>query len=154
MNIRPHRPAETRSIFTWGHPINDYRRYIANIARLKINQLIVWNDFLPINAKDIVDYAHEYGIELIWGYAWGWGTDCKDIDLNNLDTLRKEIVEVFLRDYDKAGDGIYFQSFTEMQEDHIGDTLVAEAVSDLCKCYILSHSTPAPCHWHRKLRHG
>lgn len=50
--------------------------------------------------------------------------------MNNLDALRKEIVEVFLRDYDKAGDGIYFQSFTEMQEDHIGDTLVAEAVSE------------------------
>lgn len=121
---------KTRSIFTWGHPINDYRRYIANIARLKINQLIVWNDFLPINAKDIVDCAHEYGIELIWGYAWGWGTDCKDIDLNNLDVLRKEVVEVFLRDYDKSGDGIYFQSFTEMQEDSIGNILVAEAVSD------------------------
>lgn len=31
--------------------------------------------------------------------------------------------EVFLRDYDKSGDGIYFQSFTEMQEDSIGNIL-------------------------------
>ena len=46
-----------RSIFTWGHPINDYRNYIENMARLKLNQLIIWNDFVPINAKEIIDYA-------------------------------------------------------------------------------------------------
>lgn len=121
---------KTRSIFTWGHPINDYRKYIENIARLKINQLIVWNDFLPINAKAVVDYAHEYGIELIWGFPWGWGTDCSKIDFEKLDELRESIVTTFRDTYNGAGDGIYFQSFTELEQDYIGDVLIAEAVTD------------------------
>ena len=49
---------KTRSVFTWGHPINDYRDYIENMARLKLNQLIIWNDYAPLNAEDIVAYAH------------------------------------------------------------------------------------------------
>ncbi len=28
----------TRGIFTWGHPLNDYRSYIQNMARVKLNQ--------------------------------------------------------------------------------------------------------------------
>ena len=32
---------KTRSIFTWGHSINDYRSYIDNMARLKFNELIL-----------------------------------------------------------------------------------------------------------------
>lgn len=119
-----------RSIFTWGHPINDYRKYIDNIARLKINQLIVWNDFLPINHKDIVDYAHEYGIELIWGYAWGWSTNCKSIDLDRLDELKEEIIQTFIRDYKDNGDGIYFQSFTELGDEYISGKLIAEVVAN------------------------
>ena len=63
---------KTRSIFTWGQPILDYKNYIENMARLKFNQIIIWNDIVPINANDIVDYAHQFGIEIIWGYAWGW----------------------------------------------------------------------------------
>lgn len=121
--------AMTRSVFTWGHSINDYRAYIANLARLKINQLIIWNDYMPLNAKDIVQYAHEYGIQLNWGFAWGWSTNCRKIDLKHLDDLRNQIVQTFLKDYDQRGDGIYFQSFTEMEEDRIGDMLVAEAVA-------------------------
>lgn len=120
---------KTRSIFTWGHPINDYRKYIENIARLKINQLIVWNDFIPLNAEAIVNYAHEYGIELIWGFPWGWGTDCRKIDFDKLDELRESIVQTFRDNYNGTGDGIYFQSFTEINEDYIGDVLVAEAVT-------------------------
>lgn len=122
--------AKTRSIFTWGHPINDYRSYIENIARLKINQLIVWNDFLPINAKEIVDYAHEYNIELFWGFPWGWDTNCAEIDLDALDAVKDDIVRTFREIYDGAGDGIYFQSFTELHQDKLGDTVIAEAVAN------------------------
>lgn len=122
--------SKTRSIFTWGQPINDYRQYIDNAARCKINQIIIWNDFLPINAKDLVDYAHEYEMELIWGFAWGWSTNCANIDLTNLEPLKKNIVESFQKTYASAGDGIYFQSFTELSTEKIGDILIAEAVVD------------------------
>lgn len=120
----------TRSIFTWGHPINNYRQYIDNAARCRINQIIIWNDFLPINAKDVVDYAHEYEIELIWGFAWGWSTNCANIDLTNLEPLKKDVVERFKNDYMSIGDGIYFQSFTELSVEEIGGVLIAEAVVD------------------------
>lgn len=122
---------ETRSIFTWGHPINDYRKYIENIARQRINQLIVWNDFVPVNAKDVVDYAHEYGIELIWGFSWGWVDmrDTKNITWEILEKVKKNVVEEFKSRYNGAGDGIYFQSFTEVDEEYVGDLLIAEAVT-------------------------
>ena len=124
----------TRGIFSWGHCINDYRTYIRDMARLGLNQLILWNDFMPINAKDIVDYAHGYGIELIWGFAWGWSSGgCKStttLDKTYLSRLKEEVLERFEREYVGQGDGIYFQSFTERKDDSIGGRSIADAVTD------------------------
>lgn len=119
-----------RTVFTWGHPINDYKNYIENMARLKLNQVIIWNDFIPINSKEIVEYAHEYGIEVIWGFAWGWSTNCNNIDLDALDKLAEDIVKQYENEYLGMGDGIYFQSFTELNADKIGDRLISEVVAD------------------------
>lgn len=120
-----------RSVFTWGHPINDYRQYIENMARLKLNQLIVWNDYLPLNAKDIVDYAHSYGIELIWGYAWGWTRGCDRDKIKDLDQVEADILERYDRVYRHSGaDGIYFQSFTETEEAQFKGKLIARSVTD------------------------
>ena len=124
---------KTRCVFTCGHPINDYRDYIENMARLKLNQLIIWNDYAPLNAKDIISYAHEFGIQVIWGYAWGWQRHCAGIDLNemNLELLAEKILNTYEEQYaDLGGDGIYFQSFTELNADKFGDKLVAEVVTD------------------------
>ena len=122
---------KTRTVFTWGNPINDYKDYIQNMARLRLNQLILWNDYVPLNAKDIVDYAHEYGIKVIWGFAWGWSTDCTRIDFNALDELAESIIKTYEESYaPTGGDGIYFQSFTELPADSIGDKLIAEVVTD------------------------
>ena len=123
---------KTRNIFTWGHPITDYRNYIENMARLKLNQLIIWNDYVPLNAEDIVNYAHEYGIKVIWGFAWGWSRNCMDGEVNALEKLAETILENYKENYlNLPGDGIYFQSFTEVNVDRIGDKLIAEAVVDL-----------------------
>lgn len=119
---------ETRSIFTWGQPIGNYREYIDNAARCKINQLIIWNDYLPLNAEDVVAYAHEYEMELIWGFAWGWSTNCLSADISRLDAMREAIARQFRDNYLAAGDGIYFQSFTETHEEYIDGMLIAEAV--------------------------
>ncbi len=122
---------KTRCVFTWGHPINDYRNYIDNMARLKLNELIIWNDFVPLNAKDIVEYAHEYGIKVIWGFAWGWSRNCDSIDLDTLDSLADDIVKTYEEQYrDLGADGIYFQSFTELHTDKIGNKVIAEVVTD------------------------
>lgn len=34
-----------RGLWTWGHVIYDYRGYLTNMARLKLNELVIWNDF-------------------------------------------------------------------------------------------------------------
>ena len=124
---------KTRSVFTWGHPINDYRAYVENMARLKLNQLIIWNDYMPLNVEEIIDYAHSYGIEVIFGYAWGWkpgfGKNITDISDARLQELQEEIIAHYEANYAKIPcDGIYFQSFTESTSEYVGDRLIAEAV--------------------------
>lgn len=125
---------EARSIFAWGHAINDYRSFISDMARQGLNQLILWNDFAPLNAHDIVEYAHSFGIEIIWGYAWGWSENAcsKTTDLSKeaLARLKAEVLKQYDEIWQGLGDGIYFQSFTEMRKDNIGGVNIAEAVTD------------------------
>lgn len=126
---------ETRSVFTWGHSISNYRDYIDNLARAKFNELIVWNDFVPVNMDEIIDYAHSYGIRVILGYAWGWKPGCSSIvEMPDevLSALKKEIVDNYSQNYVHMNcDGIYFQSFTEMQRSNIGEQSIAELVVQL-----------------------
>ena len=125
---------KTRAIWTWGHCIYDYRGFFDNMVRLKLNEIVIWNDYAPINAKEIVDYAHGLGIKVIWGFAWGWGTDCSrsmGLDSESMQSLKKEIIAKYEREYRDCGaDGIYFQSCTELTEEYIGDKLIAEVVVD------------------------
>lgn len=127
---------ETRSVFTWAHPINDYRSYIRSVARVKINRIIFWNDYAPVNAREVVDYAHGYGVKLVWGFAWGWIDGCdkiNDISDERLSELKKQILERYDREYSGISeDGIYFQSFTEYWGgDEIGGVRISEAVVKL-----------------------
>lgn len=121
-----------RAIWTWGHVIYDYRKFIDNMAALKMNMLVVWNDFVPINASDLVSYAHSRGVRVIWGYSWGWGVD---LDLSNQEQIDKcvdEAVEAYESNYAKLdGDGIYFQSFTETSEEESNGVMIAKAVVDM-----------------------
>ena len=124
---------QTRSVFTWGHPINDYRAYIRNLARLKLNQVIIWNDYTPLNAKEIIEYAHEFGLEVIWGYSWGWneGGKLNSLDDEFLQKLKAKVLQEYEEHYKPLNcDGIYFQSFTEMSKEYIGDKLIARVVTD------------------------
>ncbi|MDD5678725.1 MAG: hypothetical protein PHW60_12180 [Kiritimatiellae bacterium] len=103
-----------RGIWTWGYPIYDYRAFIDNMARLRMNMLIVWNDVLPWNIRDIIDHAHCRGMKVILGFQWGWG---KRIDLTSADDLallKKDVLENYKTNYSKIPhDGIYFQTLTE-----------------------------------------
>ena len=126
---------KTRSIFTWGHPINDYRAYIENMARLKFNELIIWNDFIPVNIVDIIDYAHSFGIKVILGYSWGWQQGCgkiEEITDQKIENIKTFALQQFRDHY--AGvpcDGIYFQSFTERREEQVGGRLISRLVVDM-----------------------
>lgn len=121
-----------RGIWSWGHVIYDYRRFFDNMIRLKLNEAVIWNNYIPVNAADVVEYAHSLGIKVIWGYAWGWDTDCTTatgLDEKSLNELRDKVIAKYETEYAHiGGDGIYFQSFTELNVDHIGDKLIAETV--------------------------
>ena len=119
-----------RGLWTWGHVIYDYRNYLSNMMKLKMNSVIIWNDFLPVNARQIVEYAHSCNIKVIWGFAWLWDTDCDRFDLRNLDGQSEKIFEKYETEYAKTGaNGIYFQTFTELGKDNIGGVLIAEAAA-------------------------
>lgn len=121
---------ENRGLWTWGHVIYDYRRYLDNMMKLKLNTVTVWNDVLPINANDIIEYAHSCGIKVIWGYAWLWSTDCSKIPLEKLCDFSESIFEQFEKEYSAlCPDGIYFQTVTELGTDTLNGIVIAEAVT-------------------------
>ena len=61
-----------RGLWTWGHVIYDYRGYLYNMMKLKMNAVIIWNDFVPTNAREIVAYAHSCNVKVYWGFTWLW----------------------------------------------------------------------------------
>ena len=118
---------KVRSVFFWGHTVDDMESHFANLARLKFNEVIIWNEYPPVNAADIVECAHRWGISVLWGYSWGWSTDCRKIDFGALDALVDAIVAEWREVWRPlGGDGIYFQSFTELSKDTIDGHPIAD----------------------------
>lgn len=123
---------KNRGIWTWGHVIYDYRGFIDNMVMLKMNCITIWNDFAPVNAREIINYAHDCGIKVYWGYSWGWENGCKHTTLEDLLNTSDDIIEKFENEYATLDvDGIYFQSCTELNTEKIGDKIIAEAVCEL-----------------------
>ena len=118
-----------RGLWTWGYTIYDYKKYIDNMVTLKMNTLIIWNDFVPVNIHDIVNYAHENGVKLYLGFAWGWDTNCEQ-NIADTGPLTSAVVEKYKKEYMHVPcDGIYFQSFTELCRQDIDGVNIAEAVT-------------------------
>ena len=121
---------KTRGLWTWGHVIYDYKGYIDNMMALKLNSVIIWNDYVPLNAKEIVEYAHARNIKVIWGFSWLWDTDCKIFDMVNTKEKSLEIFNKYQTEYaNLEGDGIYFQTFTELKVDSVNGVLIADAAT-------------------------
>lgn len=119
-----------RGLWTWGHVIYDYRGYLDHMVKLKMNTVIIWNDYPPVNAAQMVTYAHERNVKVIWGFSWLWSTDCQKASMDNLREQSDEIVTYYEKNYASLpGDGIYFQSFTETSEEYIHGVLIADAVT-------------------------
>ncbi len=124
-----------RGLWTWGHCIYDYRAFFENMLTLKLNHVVIWNDHAPINAKRVVDCAHEYGIQVFWGFSWGWdvtvgGFDRSIDDDSLIDEWSKKVERIYSTQYASSGaDGIYFQSFTETPEKEIDGVCIADAVT-------------------------
>ena len=117
-----------RGLWLWGLAMYDYRAFFENMARLRLNEVIIWNDFAPVNAREVIDYAHSLGIRVIWGYAWGWDTHLH-LEANVTEEAAEKIIAQYEREYAAlGGDGIYFQSFTETSSETLDGRLIAEAV--------------------------
>lgn len=123
-----------RGLWTWGYPITHYRHYLDNMMRLKMNCLTIWNDRVPVNAGEVLDYAHARGIRVILGFHWGWGHK-GSLDLSRPED-RSRILENVLETYRSqyAGlshDGIYFQTLTEHKDLELGGRSTAAWAGEL-----------------------
>jgi hypothetical protein len=118
---------ETRGIWCWGYTIYDYQGFLDNMARLKYNKIVIWNDVPPRNADEFIEYAHNRGIKVVFGYSWGWGL--KDLDPNNgaqKEEVKKRVLETYRTQLRPLQlDGIYFQTFTETFKTHAGSRTIA-----------------------------
>lgn len=127
---RPQTPV--RSVFAWGHVIDDYNETFRAMAKARFNRAIIWNKWQVVNAKEVVECAHGWGVKVYWGFAWGWGDGWEKTDVHNLGTLADAIVDEWQRVWKPmGGDGIYFQSFTETSLQDLNGRPIAEAVTEL-----------------------
>lgn len=127
-------PAVTnRGIWTWGYVIYDYRRFIDNMARLKLNMITIWNDCPPVNIREVIAYAHSRGIRVILGFPWGWGLAGIDISKKeDRDSISADVLAEYHRNYRGLGmDGIYFQTLTEHRKTVLGGRTVASLACEL-----------------------
>ena len=134
-----------RSIFSWGHVVDDYRVTFRELARARFNRAILWNDQLVVNARDVVACAHSWGVKVYWGFSWGWtlsGKEGKDLDFGK---LADDIVAEWRQKWKPmGGDGIYFQSFTETRNREIGGRSIPEAVTELVNAVAARIRAEAP----------
>lgn len=116
-----------RGLWTWGHVIYDWRRYVDHMSRWKMNALVVWNDVCPVNAAEIVSYAHTRGVKVFWGYSWSWGEEVDPTAEEDLERWTRRVLEQYSHEYARTGcDGIYFQAFTETYETEFRGRPIAE----------------------------
>lgn len=116
-----------RGLWTWGHVIYDYQAYFDNMARLKLNAVTIWNDFAPVNEREVYEYAHARGVKVIWGLSLNW--DEKE-DVSSEKALEKW-AQIALKRCKKMYDrgiagGVYVQTFTETRDDTINGQSIAE----------------------------
>lgn len=118
---------EVRSLFTWGYMMDDYRMFFRETARARLNRIIIWNKYPPINSDAIVKEAHDWGVKVYWGFAWGWKHNmCATSETTDLGKLADEIVSEWRKVWKPlSGDGIYFQTFTEQEREDINGRSIA-----------------------------
>jgi hypothetical protein len=123
-----HPLVEDRGIWAWGYTIYNYRQFIDNMARLRMNKLNFWNDVPPLNCRAVIDYAHSRGIKVVLGFSWGY-------DLSTLDpgssadrqVIKENVLCQIAAQYQHLGmDAIYFQTFTETNNVESGGKPIAE----------------------------
>lgn len=124
-----------RGIWTWGHCIYNFRRFARNMARLGLNAVTIWNDYPPINLREVTDCFHSWGIRVYFGYSWGWEEKVDISSREDMERWRALTLETYEKSYAQAGgDGIYFQSFTETSDEYLDGVPIAQAVVRWVNC--------------------
>lgn len=127
LNLSEAPSIESRGIWCWGYTLYDYRDFLDNMARLKFNKIVVWNDVPPRNAGEFIDYAHSRGVKVVFGFSWGWGV--KELDPNNgaqKEAVKRRVLETYRTQFRPLQlDGIYFQTFTETAKTRVGSRSIA-----------------------------
>jgi hypothetical protein len=123
---------ENRGIWSWGYVIYDYKRFIDNMARLKMNRLNFWNDVPPINCQQVIDYAHSRGIKVVLGFSWGYALSTLDpTSAADRQVVKENVLCQIAEYYAHLGvDAIYFQNFTETSTKKLGAKSLAAVARD------------------------
>lgn len=101
------------------------------MARLKLNELVIWNDFAPLNADEIVAFAHGLGHSHHLGLFLGMGYQHQNGFIRSAcppragRLCRRYVCSALCG---APGDGIYFQSFTETAEEEHNGQIIADVV--------------------------
>jgi hypothetical protein len=121
-----------RGIWSWAYVIYDYRRFFDHMARLKMNTAILWNDVLPLNCREVIDYAHSRGVRVVLGFQWGWGVDRLNLaDPAQRKAIKREVLANYRDNYRSLPiDGIYFQTSTENNQVMVGGKSTAQLACD------------------------
>ena len=121
-----------RGIWTWGYTIYDYKNFIDNMARLRMNMLTIWNDCPPLNMAKVIDYAHDRGIKIVLGFPWGWGMNLNLANPKDQQKLKAEVLSTYEKEYSHLNhDGIYFQTLTETSERTVNSKPIALVTCEL-----------------------
>ena len=136
---------QVRSIFSWGHVVDDCRATFRALARARFNRVILWNDQRVVNAREVVDEAHAWGVKVYWGFSWGWTLSGSDEESVDFEKLADAIVTEWRAKWrPMGGDGIYFQSFTETNKKTIGGQSIPETVVALVNAVAARIRAEAP----------
>ncbi len=136
---------DARGIWTWGHKIYDYRKFLSHMSACGMNLLVMWNDFVPVNAEEILAEAHSRNIRIYWGFSCSWGETVNPADPLDVKKWCRRVVNVYQTEYAPlGGDGVYFQAFTETSAKDIDGIPIAKLVSNWANaiCGALHAFTP------------
>ncbi len=117
VNVQDAPRFKKRGLWTWAGRIYNYEAYLDNMARWKMNTLVVWHRFPPANGRALIDYARSRGIQMVWGYTWGWGMPVCPSNPVERKQWQDFVLNTFEKYYAPIGaQGIYFQTFTETSD--------------------------------------
>jgi hypothetical protein len=97
-------------LWTWGGRIFNWKKYLDHMHLSSMDTVVLWHNKVPLQAKEIQEYAHRLGIRVLWGFNWSWNSP---VCLNNdkdIAEWREKVLKIIREEYSPiTPDGICFQ---------------------------------------------